>query len=153
MKKIVILLLIALSVLHYAQDRNRNQENQSTARGNLRLEDLDNSRKLDEVNSTLKSADQKIDKLQKKITTMEEHITRINYYLWIGGGVILVMLLVIMFRIIIPATTGVPHVKKNPKITHTDDDEAREKISKFVDELANLERNVRQENQRKPRRR
>lgn len=63
MKKLVILFLFAISVLITAQDRNQNQDNPTTTKGNLRLEDLENSRKLDELNTTLKKADQKIDKL------------------------------------------------------------------------------------------
>lgn len=153
MKKLVILFLFAISVLITAQDRNQNQDNPTTTKGNLRLEDLENSRKLDELNTTLKKADQKIDKLQKKITVIEESMTRINYYLWIGGGFILLLLLIIMFRIIIPATPREHLSKKKLESRQSDDSEAREKISKVVDELANLERHARQENQRKPKRR
>lgn len=80
-------------------------------------------------------------------------MTRINYYLWIGGGFILLLLLIIMFRIIIPATPREHLSKKKLESRQSDDSEAREKISKVVDELANLERHARQENQRKPKRR
>lgn len=153
MKNLVILFLFAFSVLLSAQDRNQNQDDQSNLKGNLRLEYLENSRKLDELTVTLKKSDAKIDKLEKKITAMEENMTRINYYLWIGGGFILVMLLIIMFRIIIPAAPRESVLRKKQESRHSDDDEAREKISIVVDELANLERHARQESQKKSRRR